>query len=134
MPSSGSYSYSAITSNSSLNKPWDTNISSGVYYLFGSGGKDLVISTPPYPDANSSVFNQIPWLQTGVTFTLSISGVTASSTIPTNSVTFYYGTNGDSDGNVGDFNLTASPAPEPASLGLMGLGGVALLMKKRKKA
>jgi len=126
------YNYSSISSNSSLGDPWTTSISSGVYSLVGSGADDLVISAPqvsgdPYPSANSSVFNHKPWLATGITFTLGVSGVSAASTI--NNATFEFGNGGTSQ-------LSASPVatPEPATLGLMTLGGMALLMKKRKKA
>ena len=36
-------------------------------------------------------------------------------------------------GNVSNFSLTSSPVPEPATLGLMVLGGMGLLLLKRRK-
>ncbi|HMD53176.1 MAG TPA: PEP-CTERM sorting domain-containing protein [Phycisphaerae bacterium] len=130
---SSSYSYGSVSSNSSLSSPWTTSINTGVYSLTGSSADDLVISAPqasgnPYPSANPSVFNHTPWLATGATFTLGVSGVSASSTI--SDATFEFGSSGSS----AQLPASQMPTPEPATLGLMTVGGIALLMKKRKKA
>ena len=41
--------------------------------------------------------------------------------------------NGYGDAQVSDFSLTDQPVPEPATLGLFGLGGLALLLASRKR-
>ncbi len=56
---------------------------------------------------------------------------TASTTTETLSIAFNH-TNGDSESGFDSTNFTVTPVPEPSSAALLGLGGLALILRRRK--
>jgi hypothetical protein len=92
-----------------------------------------------FSDTTLGIFGRTALVATASTSYTSASGFSIPSTRsmfgalsdnPTGGqVTFY-----NIGSNIEKFSVTASPAPEPASLVLMGLGGIALLHRRRRKS
>jgi hypothetical protein len=82
-----------------------------------------------YDAANGSIAgsNHNPFLAGTVTFTLNVQGIDATTSI--SSVVFAYGT-ADTTSNV----IVGHAVPEPSSLALAGLGGVACLAIRRRRS
>jgi len=101
------------------------------YTLLGSPNASSV-----YSNANSSLTNGHgdPFLYSKVTFTFDIPGLTADTKV--SNVVFSFGTGtGDNHASVcteGCGNVTITDTPEPASMGMLGIGLVAISFVSRK--
>jgi hypothetical protein len=101
---------------------------------FGSGGKPIIspaIGGTTYPNANSSLTSgpHGTYIYGEATFVLSVAGAFDPGTLA--DVTFRFDTDGLT--TVPGVPDTGTGIPEPASLALLGIGGVALL-KRRSRA
>jgi hypothetical protein len=130
------------TTTTTLPGTWQLSTSGSSFLLNDlTGGKpaNMIIGPGPYTNANSSITGHAPSLAGTVEFTLSdITGLSASTVL--SSVTFYYGTGPDASGLVtctsgcgGPILLSGGSTPEPASLGIMGLGLLGLGVVARKR-
>jgi hypothetical protein len=151
--SDGTYTKSGATANNNLSGPWNASLTGSTILLMAGpsgattpGPSDLVIGTPATGgttyNGNGSIDGNSahnPFLFETATFTLDISGVTASSSLdPSANVVVYYGTGGST------FSITPQGAvvtggqlPIPATLplvgaGMLGLGLLALRNRRRR--
>ncbi len=129
----------APTGQPSNNPPWIASQSGQTVNLSIDGSQPdyMVIGppsgTPAVYTVNSSVTNMNPYLESGATFNLSVSKITAASLV--SNVSVVYGTNG-SEILASAAVATGGPLPIPATLplvggGLLGLGLIAL--RKRRQ-
>ncbi len=102
----------------------------------GNGSPDyMIIGAGGAPDGNTKNFE--PYVQTTATFTFNISDPGLTPTI--GPVTFEFGTGPDTvtvvppGGCTGDNCNTGGGVPEPASLSLLGLGGLGLMIRRRNR-
>ena len=106
-----------------------------IYLNTFSGGKPNQLIIGPgdvhgkYNNANPSITGHEPSVLNTATFTFDITGITSSSTL--SNVSLIFGT----ESNLPSYNLVSlsqvsgqvtAPVPEPSSLALMGIGGLAM--------
>ncbi len=89
--------------------------------IIGPGDKNGI-----YNNANSSITGHGPSVLNTATFTFDITGITASSTL--SNVVLDFGTTSGSDTVVLSKSSSSQPTsvPEPSSLALIGIGGLAM--------
>ena len=101
--------------------------------IIGPGGNGGI-----YNNANSSITGHGPSVLNTATFTFDITGITASSTL--SNVVLDFGTTSGSDTVALSRSSSSQPAavPEPSSLALLGIGGLAMAIgayrRGRKRA
>ncbi len=132
----GSFTDSAELANSQLTSPWTFNANSGIYTLSAAGSKDLVIG-PANANGEYSGVGSIdgnhghnPFVTSGASFTINLPGITPGSEVAGNNIVVGYGTSNFTTSV--PMTFTSSSAPEPATLGMLAVGGVGLLLGRRK--
>lgn len=124
----------SFTDGSLAATTWVLGTSGSQVYLngLGSGPDRTIIGAPAgsgaYDNANSSIAGNgphNPFLALSATFTLNMPGVTADSTVT--ATTFQFGTGSDTVPSFPGPNT-----PEPATMSLLLVGGVAALLRRRK--
>ncbi len=133
-----------VGSSGQLNRTWVIGTSSystptGSYWNLAAstGGQPTDYVGPTagsgnytnYQDANPSVYQHLPAIAGPVTFGFNIAGLQSTSAI--SNVYVGYGTSSAITSE--PLIPSSSPVPEPAALGLFAVGGLGLLMLKRRK-
>ncbi len=129
-----------ISQPSDLSKEWRSLLGSDTGQLTlevaTSKPNDLVIAPPPSPNnygsagGLNSAYQHNPQLLSGVTFTLNVPGLSGLDTVQ--DVTILYGTGPSSTSTT--FFPNGVPTPEPATMGMLAVGGLGLLFGRRKRA
>ncbi|NNM85211.1 MAG: PEP-CTERM sorting domain-containing protein [Phycisphaerales bacterium] len=129
-----------ISQPSDLSKEWRSLLGGGAGQLTLEVGtskpNDMVIAPPPNPNNYGSAgglhsaYEHNPQLLSGVTFTLNVPGLTGTDTVQ--DVMILYGTGPTSTATT--FFPNGVPTPEPATMGMLAVGGLGLLLGRRRRA
>ena len=121
--------------------PWGLTSSGSVVTLdkLATGPSELIIGPGPYTQANGSIDGNAahnPFLDQTATFTFSVPGVTATTGVTAASFSFGTGGNDIVPGvpGGGGGGGGGGVVPEPASLGLVAIGGLMLLIGRMRRS